>query len=140
MRAPIVVWSLAAPPVLRGRAAPPVIPIREAAKDLSRLPHWPPMRSYVYIMASHAPALYVGVTNDLRRRVHQHRTRFNPHSFTAQYRITQLVFYEEFGDIREAIAREKQIKSWRREKKIVLIESTNPGWQDLAVDWFRDGA
>ena len=71
--------------------------------------------------------------------MYEHRTHANPRSFTSQYRITRLVWYEEFGDISAAIAREKAIKGWRREKKMALIERTNPGWHDLAVDWFQDG-
>ena len=97
------------------------------------------MRSYVYILASHAPALYVGVTNDLRRRVLEHKAHMNPRSFASHYRITRLVWYEEYGDISAAIEREKKIKGWRREKKLALIERTNPGWLDLAAAWLQDG-
>ena len=96
------------------------------------------MRSYVYIMASHAPVLYVGVTTDLRRRVQQHRIHAVPGSFTSKYRVTRLVYFEEMESIRVAIAREKQIEGWRRDRKIALIERANPGWHDLANDWFHD--
>ena len=94
------------------------------------------MPAFVYIMASHAPALYVGVTSDLRLRVAQHRQHTFPGSFTAQYRITRLVYFEELNCMATAIAREKQIKGWRRARKIALIEQDNPAWNDLAVDWF----
>ena len=94
------------------------------------------MRQYhVYIMASLSRTLYVGVTNDLARRAFQHRTKVVP-GFTSKYNVTRLVYAEESGDVREAIAREKQIKGWRRERKIELIESVNPEWDDLADAWF----
>jgi putative endonuclease len=76
-------------------------------------------------MTNPSRTLYVGVTNDLERRVNQHK------GFTAKYNITELVYYEETGDVLEAIAREKTIKGWLRAKKIALIESVNPKWQDL---------
>ncbi|MGH7873749.1 MAG: GIY-YIG nuclease family protein [Candidatus Binatia bacterium] len=92
-----------------------------------------PTRSYyVYIMTNPSRTLYVGVTNDLERRVNQHRLKEIP-GFTAKYNITQLVYYEETSDILVAIAREKTIKGWLRAKKIGLIESTNPSWQDLTA-------
>lgn len=84
----------------------------------------------VYILASRSRNLYTGVTNDLQSRVLQHRQGLS--EFTARYRVFRLVYFEEFGDIRQAIAREKEIKGWRREKKIRLIESHNPTWTDLA--------
>jgi putative endonuclease len=87
-------------------------------------------RYYVYIMTNPSRTLYVGVTNDLERRVNQHKLRKIP-GFTAKYNITELVYYEETGDVLEAIAREKTIKGWLRAKKIALIESVNPKWQDL---------
>ncbi len=89
---------------------------------------------YVYIMANIARTLYIGVTNDLERRVYQHRHKITP-GFTSRYNLTQLVYYEEFGDIREAIAREKQLKGWLRAKKVALIEMMNPEWDDLAAGW-----
>ena len=85
---------------------------------------------YVYIMTNHSRTLYTGVTNDLERRVEEHRSKLVP-GFTQRYSITLLVYWEEYADIREAIAREKEIKDWRRSKKIVLIESMNPHWDDL---------
>ncbi len=85
---------------------------------------------FVYIVASHSRRLYTGVTNNLTRRVHEHETKAAP-GFTARYNISRLVYLEETNDPAAAIAREKQIKSWRRQKKTALIESLNPGWTDL---------
>jgi putative endonuclease len=93
------------------------------------------MRTYhVYILASASRVLYTGVTNDIQRRVTQHREKQVP-GFSARYNVQELVYLEPFGDIRLAIAREKQIKGWLRVKKIALIESLNPGWRDLSVEW-----
>jgi putative endonuclease len=85
---------------------------------------------YVYMMASRSHNLYIGVTNHLQRRVEQHRAGV-VEDFTRRYRIDRLVYFEIFGDVRLAIAREKQIKRWRREKKIALIEEKNPTWLEL---------
>jgi putative endonuclease len=94
------------------------------------------MRTYfVYIMASNSRTLYTGVTRNLERRVYEHRHKMIP-GFTARYNITRLVHFEVFGDIRDAIAREKQIKSWGRMKKVALIECANRDWKDLSADWF----
>ena len=89
---------------------------------------------YVYIMSSYRGTLYVGVTNDLARRVHQHRSD-NGSGFTKKYNVTKLVYYEATSDVYSAIAREKQIKGWVRRKKVELIESMNPGWTDLSDEW-----
>ena len=86
---------------------------------------------YVYIMASRTRVLYVGVTNDLARRVNEHKQGSVP-GFTTRYRVTRLVYFEEFADIRDAIAREKVIKGWVRSRKTSLIERCNPTWEDLA--------
>jgi putative endonuclease len=92
------------------------------------------MRVYcVYVMASRSRVLYIGVTNDLARRVGEHKLG-RPAGFTSRYRITRLVYFEQFADVREAIAREKQVKGWTRSRKIELIEGRNPTWQDLAED------
>jgi len=91
---------------------------------------------YVYIMANRNRALYTGVTNDLYRRVGQHMQRLVP-GFTRTYNITRLVFYEAATDVRAAIAREKQIKGWLRARKVALIESVNPAWDDLSAEWFN---
>jgi putative endonuclease len=87
---------------------------------------------YVYTVASRSRTLYTGVTNDLDRRVIQHRQGLAS-SFTAQYKIFRLVHFELFTDIHVAIDRETQLKAWRREKKIRLIETKNPTWTDLAA-------
>src|SRR5262245_14602736 len=93
---------------------------------------FPVMRVFfVYIMASRSRVLYTGVTNDLARRVHEHKSGRNP-GFTSRYRITRLVYFEEFDDIRDAIDREKQIKAWTRSRRVRLIEGRNPTWEDLA--------
>jgi len=85
----------------------------------------------VYILASRSRNVYTGVTNNLERRMIEHRQGLVP-GFTTRYKIFRLVHFEEFGDIRDAIAREKEIKGWRREKKISLIKRHNPTWADLA--------
>jgi len=89
---------------------------------------------FVYILAGKSGVLYTGVTNQLTRRVIQHRQKM-VEGFTKTYNVTRLVYCEKFGDIRAAIAREKQIKGWLRAKKIALIDSTNPTWRDLAEDF-----
>jgi putative endonuclease len=86
---------------------------------------------FVYILASRSRSLYVGVTNDMERRMVEHRDGLVP-GFTSRYRIFRLVHFEVFKDIRSAIAREKEIKAWRREKIIWLIERKNPTWEDMA--------
>ena len=90
---------------------------------------------YVYILASKSGVLYVGATNRLTRRTIEHRQKL-VEGFTKKYNVTRVVHWERFGDIRSAIAREKQLKGWLRSKKIALIESTNPEWIDLAEDYF----
>lgn len=93
---------------------------------------------YVYILANRPGGmLYTGVTNDLQRRLGEHDRELDPGSFTARYGIEHLVFFEVASDARTAIAREKQIKRWRREKKVALIEKRNPAWVDLSRDWRR---
>ncbi len=88
---------------------------------------------FVYIVASISRTIYIGVTNDLVRRVSEHRTRETP-GFTSTYNVDRLVRFEEFTDPAAAISREKQLKSWRRAKKIKLIESMNPSWEDLSSE------
>src|SRR5215210_7804838 len=85
---------------------------------------------FVYILASRSRTLYVGVTNDMARRLAQHRMATT--GFSARYRCARLVFVESAPDARTAIAREKQLKNWRREKKLALIQAMNPGWDDLS--------
>lgn len=79
-------------------------------------------------------ALYIGVTSDLLSRIIQHREKYYPESFSAQYNISKLVYYEHHGSIVEAIAREKQLKRWSRIKKERLINTMNPDWKDLFAD------
>ncbi|HEU5424998.1 MAG TPA: GIY-YIG nuclease family protein [Nitrolancea sp.] len=95
------------------------------------------MKTYcVDILASATRVLYVGMTNDLERRVWEHKTGDIP-GFTSRYGVTRLVFMEDFTDVREAIAREQQLKNWRREKKVRLIEADNPTWRDLSSGWYQ---
>jgi putative endonuclease len=89
---------------------------------------------FVYIMANLARTLYTGVTNDLERRVYEHKKKLVP-GFTARYSLNKLVYCEAGENIYEVIRREKQIKGWFRNKKIKLVESINPEWKDLGVDW-----
>jgi len=90
---------------------------------------------YVYIMTNRSKTLYTGVTNDLVRRVYEHKNKMVD-GFTKKYNITKLVYFEETNDVQAAISREKQIKGWLRSKKIALIQSVNPGWTDLSEGWF----
>jgi putative endonuclease len=87
---------------------------------------------HVYILASIQRVLYVGVTGEFERRVIEHKTHKYPQSFTAQYNVTRLVYFEEYTRVEDAIAREKQFKRWRRSKKVALIERANPDWTDLS--------
>jgi putative endonuclease len=86
---------------------------------------------HIYTMASRSRVLYTGVTNDLARRVNEHKQGLVA-GFTLKYRVTRLVYFEEFADIRDAIVREKEIKGWKRSRKISLIEGRNPTWEDFA--------
>jgi putative endonuclease len=87
---------------------------------------------FVYILASESRELYVGVTNDIYKRVSQHRSGLDPESYTTRHRTFRLVYCESTWDVRAAIRREKQVKSWTRRRKIELIEQANPDWRDLA--------
>ena len=91
---------------------------------------------YTYILASRSRVLYTGVTNDLARRVYEHKKKL-VQGFTSKYNVNQLVYYEEYNHPEEAILREKQIKGWLRIKKIKLIEDMNPGWKDLSEGWYE---
>ena len=86
---------------------------------------------FVYILGSPRGVLYVGVTNDLERRLDEHRARFSP-GFTAHYRVTRLLYFEQTSDVHAALEREKQLKGWRRRRKLELIRSMNPMFLDLA--------
>src|SRR5579859_132777 len=89
---------------------------------------------WVYIVASIGGTLYIGVTNNIDRRAFEHREELID-GFSKRYDCKRLVYFEEFSDIRSAIEQEKRIKGWTRKRKIALIESINPEWQDLAKDW-----
>jgi putative endonuclease len=89
---------------------------------------------YVYIMTNKSGTLYVGLTNNIKRRVYEHKIKAVP-GFTCKYSIDRLIYFETHSDAVSAIAREKQIKPWRREKKLNLIKSQNPALKDLSEDW-----
>jgi putative endonuclease len=89
---------------------------------------------FVYILSSSSGVLYVGSTCDLARRTYQHRHGLIP-GFTERYRVNRLVWYDVTSNSRAMVEMEREIKSWRRERKVRLIEATNPGWHDLALDW-----
>lgn len=92
---------------------------------------------YVYLLSNKRNSvLYVGITNDLQRRLWEHRSGLHPQSFTSKYKVNKLVWWEEHNLIEEAIEREKQLKSGSRAKKIALIEENNPHWMDLAKGWY----
>jgi putative endonuclease len=114
---------------------PSVIPSRQqAARDLlwwRQSVFEMPRSFFVYIMTNRSRTLYVGVTNNLERRLYEHKQKLVP-GFTSKYRIDRLVFFETTSNV---IEREKQIKSWRRSKKVALIERSNPLWKDLSSEW-----
>ena len=90
---------------------------------------------YIYILGSFSGTLYIGVTGNLRRRIWQHK-QHAIEGFTAEYDVTRLLYFEVFNEVLNAIAREKQLKGWRRAKKIALIEKRNPQWIDLSREWY----
>ena len=93
------------------------------------------MNYYVYILSSNTNVtIYTGITNDLIRRVYEHRNEADPKSFTAKYKAHKLVYFEQTTDVRAALEREKQIKSWKRARKNALVETMNPHWRDLYPD------
>ena len=93
------------------------------------------MNYYVYILASATNVtIYIGVTNDLIRRVYEHRNHLAPDSFISKYVVHKLVYFEQTSDVSAALEREKQLKGWRRSKKNALIETMNPEWKDLYPD------
>jgi len=89
---------------------------------------------YLYLLASKTKVLYIGVTNNLERRLYEHKHKI-VEGFTSKYNVNRLVYYEVYSDIRYAIAREKQLKAGPRRKKVELIEKENRGWRDLTEDW-----
>jgi putative endonuclease len=90
---------------------------------------------YVYILASTSGTLYTGITNDIKRRVFEHKNHLVP-GFTDKHNIDKLLYIETFRNVDHAIKREKQIKGWKREKKIKLIDQENPQRNDLSAEWF----
>ncbi len=87
---------------------------------------------YVYILTNaNKNLIYVGITNNLVRRVYEHKNHLDRGSYTARYNIDQLVYFETTSDVYSAISREKQIKGWNRKRKNKLVESRNPGWEDI---------
>ena len=93
---------------------------------------------YTYIMTNKSGTLYIGVTNDIERRVWEHRFG-DGQGFTKRYKVDRLLYYEDYGDVTEAIDREKQLKGWRRSRKVALVTEGNPHWEDLASDWLLEG-
>ena len=89
---------------------------------------------YVYIVTNNSRTLYIGVTNNLSRRIYEHKSKLIE-GFTKKYNIHKLVYFEVFNNPDEAIRREKQLKGWWRKKKIALIKSTNPEWKDLSEEF-----
>jgi putative endonuclease len=92
---------------------------------------------YVYIMTSPSGTLYTGMTSNLVRRVYEHK-QILVDGFTKKYNVTRLAYYEQTSDVQTALAREKEMKKWRRSKKIALIKSINPKWQDLSAGWYDE--
>ncbi len=91
---------------------------------------------YVYILASQRRVLHIGMTSNIEHRIFQHKTHVFD-GFTAQCNVTTLVYFEPYGSPLTAIRREKELKAWRREEKLKLIESTNPKWKDLSYGWYQ---
>jgi putative endonuclease len=90
---------------------------------------------FTYIVASRSRTLYIGVSGNLRKRVFEHKWQEH-RGFTSRYQCDRLVWFERFQLVQNAIAREKELKAWRRAKKIALIESINPAWMDLSREWY----
>ena len=90
---------------------------------------------YTYMVASRSRTLYVGMTSGIEKRVFEHKQKLHE-GFSATYNCDRLVWFERFSEVDEAISREKQLKRWRREKKVALIEANNPTWVDLSEGWY----
>ena len=94
---------------------------------------------YIYIMSNqHQGVIYVGVTDNLIERVKEHKLKIYPNSFTAKYNCDKLIYFEEWENGFEAIRREKQLKKWKRDWKVNLIEDMNPSWMDISLNWNFD--
>jgi putative endonuclease len=93
---------------------------------------------FVYIMSNKSRRLYTGITSDVVTRIFQHKNKWHEGSFTARYTFDMLVDFEAFSSPNEAIAREKEVKGWRREKKLRLVLAANPDWADLSAEWRED--
>jgi putative endonuclease len=91
---------------------------------------------YVYIITNKSGTLYTGVTNNIEKRIYEHKNKM-VEGFTKKYNINRLLYFETFSDVYSAIAREKTIKGWLRKKKIELVKKTNPSWTDLSQDWYE---
>jgi putative endonuclease len=96
---------------------------------------------YVYIMTNRKDGvLYIGVTDNIERRVWEHKNKFYKKSFTARYNCDKLVYFEEFDNGMDAVIREKQFKKWNRQWKVNFIEEMNPSWMDISMNWNYDGS
>jgi len=93
---------------------------------------------FVYIMSNKSRRLYTGITSDLVARTFQHKNKWHEGSFTGRYRFDMLVYFEAFSNPNDAIAREKEIKGWRRETRLRLVLTANPDWADLSAEWRED--
>ena len=90
---------------------------------------------YVYLLANwNNKVIYAGITSDLQKRIYEHKHKLVK-GFTEKYNVNKLVYYEETTDVHDALAREKEIKKWRREKKDNLVKTMNPAWRDLSLQW-----
>ena len=95
---------------------------------------------FVYVVSNwNNKVIYIGVTSNLEKRLYEHKN-CSIKGFSSKYKTNKLVFFEEFGEIQYAISREKELKKWRREKKDRLIETMNPQWKDLSLDWYEDSS
>ena len=114
----------------------PYVSFRGSARNLEHLYQKPQPEYYVYILTNSSRTLYIGVTNDLVRRVYQHRQKL-VEGFTKKYNVNWLVYYEQTQDVKAALFRERQIKAWRRSKKVELVDVMNPEWRDLSAGWYE---
>lgn len=117
-----------------GRVITTVIPTEPRGERRNPFPMTKQHNYYTYILASDSGTLYIGVTNNLERRISEHQQKI-AEGFTKKYNCNKLVYYEHYTDVRTAIERETQLKKWRREKKEHLIAARNPTWSDLSAEW-----